>query len=407
MPLTARSVENARPGPRLRRVLDSRGLFLEITPQGGKRWRLRYRFEGREKMISLGLWPDVSLKMARERRDEARRLLASGIDPSAHRKAAKAERTEKGKHSFEGVAREWLARRAPLWSAPHVALVERRLEKDVLPALGARPLGDITVPEVLEVLRRIEDRSPHTAKRARQDISRIFEYAIAEGRADRDPAASLQRALQAPQTMNHPAITDPVKLGGMLRAIEGYEGHAITRWALQLAPLLFVRPGELRHAEWPEIDLETGEWVIPAVKMKMRKDHMVPLARQAVAILREAQALTGGLRYVFPSLRTAERPMSNNTVNGALRRLGYAKEEVAGHGFRATARTLLHEVLGEDPDVIELQLAHTVPDRLGAAYNRTRLIPQRKEMMQRWADYLDTLKAGEGSKVVPIRKGAS
>jgi integrase len=332
----------------------------------------------------------VGLREARARRDGARKQLAAGIDPSAARKAQKAASAD----SLEAVAREWYAKHAPRWGADNTI---RCLERDVFPWLGTRPVGKVTAPELLACLRRIEARGaldwrPHTVScRTAGGCS---------GRAERDPAADLRGALPPAKEKHHAAITDPKAIGALLRAIDGYQGSLVTQCALRLAPLTFVRPGELRGAEWSEIDLEAAEWRIPAERMKMRATHIVPLSAQALAILRELHPLTGNGRYVFPSLRTAVRPMSETTISAALRRMGYAKEEMTGHGFRAMARTIFDEVLGVRPDFIEHQLAHTVRDPLGRAYNRTTHLPERRDMMQRWTDYLDGLK--NGAEVVPL-----
>jgi integrase len=398
MPLTDVTVRNAKPGEKPVRLFDGHGLYLEVSPAGGKLWRLKYRFHGRENRLSFGQYPEIGLRDARERRDAARKLLARGIDPSAARKAEKAVQAE----TFEPVAREWLSKQAGRWAARHVNEITRRLAKDVFPWLGTRPIAEIKAPELLAVLRRIEARGTiETAHRAHQNCGQIFRYALATGRVERDIAADLRGALAVVKVEHHSAITDPKEIGGLLRAIDGYQGSLAARCALKLAPLTFVRPGELRKAEWSEIDLDRAEWNIAAGRMKTREPHLVPLSAQSVAVLRELLPVTGGGRYVFPSLHTPTRPMSENTVNAALRRLGYDKTEMTGHGFRAAARTILDEVLGERPDLIEHQLAHAVRDPLGRAYNRTTHLPERRRMMQRWADFLDSLK--NGAEVVPLR----
>jgi len=331
MTLTDVGIRNAKPGDKPRRLFDGGGLYLEVAPSGGKWWRLKYRFEGKEKRISLGVYPDVGLKEARKRRDEARKQLANDIDPGAHRKAVKAARAaaraEGAANCFEVVAREWFAKYSTGWVPSHANRTLRRLEANVFPWIGERPIAEVTAPELLAVLRRFEERGAlESAHRAKSNCGQIFRYAIATGRAERDPSQDLRGALPPPAKKNHAFIKEPKAVGALLRAIDGYDGYFVTKCALQLAPLVFVRPGELRHAEWSEIDLDAAEWRIPAEKMKMRETHIVPLARQSVAILRELRPLTGTGRYLFPSVRSAARPMSENTVNAALRRLGYAKE---------------------------------------------------------------------------------
>lgn len=402
MPLTDTAVKNAKPGVKPAKMYDERGLFLIVTPAGGKWWRFRYRFDDKEKLLSLGVYPDVSLKDARQRRDDARKLLANSIDPGENRKAVKATKTERAANSFEVTAREWFSKKSKGWAASNADKIIKRLENDAFPWLGTRPITEITPPELLKVLRRIEERGAvESAHRLRNYCSSIFRYAIATGRAERDASADLRGALPPSVTQHRAAITDPKAIGELLRAIDGYQGSFVTKCALRLAPLVFVRPGELRKAEWAEIDLDKAEWNIPAERMKMRDPHLVPLSTQAIEILRELHAMTGGGRYVFPGARTNGRPMSDNAVLAALRRMGYAKDEMSGHGFRAMARTILDEVLGVRPDFIEHQLAHAVRDPNGRAYNRTAHLAERRKMMQQWADYLDKLKAG--AEVIPLR----
>jgi len=404
MALTDVKIRNAKPKEKAYKLSDGDGLYMLINPKGGKWWRFRYRFDGKEKLISLGTYPEVSLSDARDKRTEARRKVAAGINPSQERKALKAAKIHK-ENTFEVVAREWHAKFTPTWTPGHAKTIIRRLERDVFPWIGAQPIIEIKAPELLMVLRRIESRGAlETAHRIRIICGQVFRYAVATGRAERDPSADLKGALPPARPKHLPAITDPEKVGGLLRAIDGYKGSFVTRCALKLAPLLFVRPGELRKAEWAEIDLEAAEWNIPAEKMKTRQPHLVPLSRQAVDILRELDPLTGSGRYVFPSPRTPKRPMSSNGVLSALRRMGFEKDEMSGHGFRAMARTILDEVLQVRPDFIEHQLAHAVRDPLGRAYNRTAHLPERRRMMQTWADYLDGLKGG--AKVVPLKRKA-
>ncbi|HZJ17491.1 MAG TPA: integrase arm-type DNA-binding domain-containing protein [Chthoniobacteraceae bacterium] len=409
--LTEVKIRTFKPGQKAVRLSDERGLYLEVTPNGGRWWRLRYRFDGKEKLISLGTYPDTGLKAARERRDAARRLLESGVDPSEARRAEKASTLQVGTNSFEAVAREWHATiHVAQVSAGHAARTLIRLEQDVFPWLGRLPIGEIKAPQLLQATRRVEARGAiETAHRVLQACGQVFRYAIATGRAERDPTPDLRGALKPVLVQHMAAITDPQRVGELLRAIEGYKGMPITRAALQLAPLVFVRPGELRKAEWSEFDLDAAVWRIPAARMKHTKQeklsgapHVVPLSRQALAVVRELQPLTGHGRYVFPSPRTGERPMSDNGVLSALRRMGFPSDEMTGHGFRAMARTLLAERLNVDEAVIEAQLAHAVKDALGRAYNRTEFLEQRRKMLQTWADYLDKLR--EGAEIVPLRR---
>ena len=401
MPLTDVTVRNAKATGKTQRLTDSAGLYLEISPAGGKWWRFKYRFEGKEKRLSLGVYPDVGLRDARDRRDEVRKQLTQGIDPLQHRKATKTARTERSANSFEVVAREWFEKNRHTWADSHSSKIIRRLERDVFPWIGGMPVAEITAPEVLSVLRRIEGRGTlDTAHRAREDCSRVFRYAIATGRSERDPVPDLRGALPPAKGGNFAAITDPSAAAALLRSIDAFEGTFVVQCALRLAPLLFVRPGELRQAEWANVDLETAEWRFVASKTKT--DHLVPLSRQAVEIFRELHPLTGHLRFVFPGGRDHHRAMSEAAVNAALRRMGYdTKTEITGHGFRAMARTILAEELHIKPEVIEHQLAHRVPDALGTAYNRTKFLKERKAMMQQWADYLEKLK--DGATVVSLR----
>jgi integrase len=405
MPLSDTTIRAAKPGDKPRKLADGGGMYLLLNPNGSKWWRLKYRIGGKEKLLSLGTYPETNLKEARAKRDEARRLLAAGIDPGAHRKASKAAGVERAANSFETVAREWHSKQAASWSPGNAKIILRRLEADAFPWLGSRPVSELTAAEILVTLRRIENRGAvETAHRILQYISTTMRYAIATSRAERNPAADLKGALPPATTEHRAAITDPKQAGALLRAIDAYEGSFVTKCALRLAPLLFVRPGELRKAEWSEFDLDTARWEIPAERMKMRTANIVPLSTQAVEILKELHALTGRGRYVFPGARSPRRPMSDNAVLAALRRMGFAKDEMSGHGFRAMARTILDEVLGYRPDLIEQQLAHAVRDPLGRAYNRTAHLPDRTTMMQGWADYLDTLKTG--ANVTPIRKNS-
>lgn len=393
MPLSDIALRTAKPTDKPYKLTDGGGLYVEVYPTGGKLWRLKYRFGGKEKRLSLGAYPVVSLKDARERRDNAKRLLAGGIDPSVERKAQKAATVERAANSFETVGREWFARYSPTWAESHSTKIIRRLEADIFPWLGGRPIAEITAPEVLTVLRRIESRGAlDTAHRAHQNCGQIFRYAVATGRAIRDPSGDLRGALPPARHENFASITDPAQVAALLRAIDAFRGTLVVRCALLLAPMVFVRPGELRKAEWADFDLDAGEWRYMVTKTKTA--HLVPLAKQAVAVLRELHALTGHGRYVFPG-RDPKKPMSDAAVNAALRRMGYdTRTEITGHGFRAMARTILHEELNYRPEIIEHQLAHSVSDALGTAYNRTKFVKDRRGMMQAWADYLDGLKAG-------------
>jgi integrase len=393
MALTDVAVRNAKSRDKLYRLFDERGMYLEVSTTGGKWWRLKYRFGGKEKRLSLGVYPDVSLRDARNRRDEARKLLANGIDPSIERKVQKAATVERAANSFEAVAREWFARQAPGWAASHADKIMGRLEKDVFPWLGGRAIAEIKAPEVLTVLRRVEARGAlDTAHRVHQNCGQVLRYAVATGRAERDVSSDLRGALPPAQHTHFASVTEPPEVASLLRALDGFQGTFVVQCALRLAPLLFVRPGELRTAEWGQFDLDRAQWRYTVSKTKT--EHLVPLATQAVAILRELYALTGQRKHVFPG-RDVKKPMSGAAINAALRRMGFdTKTEITGHGFRAMARTILHEQLRFPGEVIEHQLAHKVPDALGTAYNRTKFIDDRIAMMQQWADYLDKLKAG-------------
>lgn len=402
MLLTNLQVKSAKPKEKQYTLADGKGLCLLVLPTGGKYWHFRSKVGGKEVRMSFGTYPEVSLADARERRDEARRQIASGISPADARKAQKAARTESDLNSFEVVAREWFQKFSPMWSASNAEKVKARLEKDLFPWIGQRPIAELKAPELLATLRRIEDRGAvDTAHRVKQNCGQIFRYAIATGRAERDVSSDLKDALGRTRKKHLAALTDPKDVGPLLRAIDDFKGSFVVRSALRLAPLVFVRPGELRQAEWSEFDLEKAEWSIPAHRMKMKESHLVPLSRQAIAILKELHPFSGNSKYLFPSIRTNIRPMSDNTINAALRRIGYTSSEMTGHGFRAMARTILDEVLGFRPDFIEHQLAHAVRDPNGRAYNRTAHLEERKRMMQQWSDYLDGLKVGV--KVLPFK----
>ncbi len=403
MALTDIAVRNAKSADKTIRMYDERGLYLEVSPTGCKWWRLKYRFDGKEKRLALGAYPDIKLKDARDRRDDARKLLTTGIDPGEHKKAQKSGRTDRAANSFEIVAREWFSKYAPTWADSHASKIIQRLEKDMFPWLGNRPIMDITAPELLNVLRRIENRGAlDTAHRAHQNCGQVFRYGIATGRCERDPSGDLRGVLSPAKHEHFAAITEPLEAGRLLRAIDAFKGTLVVQSALKLAPLFFVRPGELRKAEWKDFDLEKQEWRYFVTKTK--SEHLVPLATQAVAILQDLQPLTGNRQYVFPG-RDPRKPMSDAALNAALRRMGYdTRTEITGHGFRAMARTILHQELGIKPEIIEHQLAHRVPDALGTAYNRTKFIKERREMMQVWADYLEKLK--RGAEIVSIDKFA-
>lgn len=381
------------------RLSDGRGLSLEITPAGNKRWRFRYFFGSKEKMISLGLYPEVSLKDARSRAEDCRRQLANGVNPSQARKEQQAE----SKNTFRLVALDWLERYSGKWSERHAHNLRVRLEQGMFPHIGDMPIAEVTPPLILAAVRKIEARGAlELAHRTLQITSQVFRYGIATGVAERDPAQDLRGALPPVVRKHRPSITDPKELTHLLRAMDEYQGNFIVLSALRFLPLVFVRPGELRHAEWGEFEWEDAQWRIPPEKMKMKEQHIVPLSRQAIDILEGLRPLTGEGKYLFPSVRTNERPMSENTLNAALRRLGYTKDEVCAHGFRTTASTLLNEQ-GWNRDAIERQLAHGERDSIRAAYNFAEYLPERRKMMQAWADYLDALR--EGAKVIPFRAG--
>lgn len=397
--LTDLKVRNAKPSEeKTRKLADGGGLSLWVQPNGSKLWRFRYSFGGKEQSLSIGAYPGVTLARARELADEARKTLARGerpLSPKQATKAVEAARQFAAEGTFEYVAREWHKRKlAAVRSPGHAARVLRRFEVDVFPWLGSRPVGEIKAPELLEVLRRIESRGAvETAHRALASCGQVFRYAIATGRAERDISSDLRDALTTVTAGHFATITDPKAIGALLRAIEDYRGSFVTKCALRLAPLVFVRPGELRQAEWSEIEFDRAEWRIRAERMKVPRPHLVPLSTQALAVLRELHPLTGSGKYVFPSARTDTRPMSDNAVLSALRRMGYEKTEMTGHGFRSMASTLLNEQ-GWNPDAIERQLAHDERDSVRAAYNFAEHLPERRRMMQSWADYLDQLKRG-------------
>lgn len=396
-PLTPSAVANARSQDKPYRLPDGRGLFLLVQPSGAKWWRWKYRRpDGRENILSLGTYPDVSLRRAREKRDDARKRLADGIDPGAQRqeaKAALAAAADAASDTFEAVARAWMARQ----EVADITANKNRwlLETFLFPEIGGTPIANITPRVLLDALRKIEAAGKlETARRAKIKAGQVFRWAILEGKAEADPTASLRGSLKPPKNKHHASITDPVKVGELLRAIDGFTGQPVTLAALKLAALVFVRPGELRQAEWSEFDLDGAVWRIPGERMKMKAAHIVPLSTQAVAILRDLFPITGTGRYVFPGLRTVNRPMSENTVNAALRRLGYGTDEMTGHGFRSMAASRLNE-MGWNADAIERQLAHAESNKVREAYTHAaQYLDERRRMMQAWADYLDGLRAG-------------
>ncbi|MDP9143026.1 MAG: tyrosine-type recombinase/integrase [Pseudomonadota bacterium] len=399
------SIRRAKSEAKPYKLADGGGLYLEVFPNGSKLWRLKYRrIDGKETRISLGAYPEVPAPKARQKRDEIKlRRKEHGIDPAVERRLERLKAKHAAADSFEAVAREWHKKQKPKWRDTHSDKIIRWLEADIFPWMGARPTKEIAAQELLAVLRRVEGRGAvEKAHRARNICSQIFRYAVATGRAETDPASALRGALAPVKTTHHASLIEPTAVGALLRAIDGYNGTLVSRCALQLAPLVFVRPGELRQAEWAEIDLDGSEWRIPGEKMKMGDPHIVPLSQQALAVLREIHPLTGKGRYVFPGERSRARPMSENTVNAALRRLGYTTDQMTGHGFRSMASTLLHE-RNWNHQVIERQLAHADRNSVSAAYNYAEHLPERRRMMQEWADYLDVLQ--RGSKVSAVTFG--
>jgi integrase len=412
-PLSDIQVRNVKPQTKDVKMFDGQGLFLLVTPTGGKLWRMKYNYQGKERLLAIGAYPALSLADARQQRDEAKKLLANDVDPNEIKKAQKTAITAGDENSFEVVAREWHKKFSPTWSDSHAYWVLRRLEQYVFPVIGVRPIADIKGSDVLKVLQIIEAVALETAHRVKFVIGQIFRYAVGSGRAERDWTADLKGLLPPRSQKHHAAITDPKEVAGLLRAIDNFTGTFTVKCALQLAPLVFLRPGELRNAEWSEFDLDASEWNLPVERLKLKKrikedrkgeKHLVPLSHQAVKILTGLRFLTGTSKYVFPCARSNARPMSNMATNAGLARMGY-KGEMTSHGFRAMARTILDEVLQQRVDLIEHQLAHAVRDANGRAYNRTAHLAERKKMMQIWADYLDNLKAG--AKVIPFQVKAA
>lgn len=392
MPLTDRAIVAFKATGKAQKHFDGGGLHIFVSPTGGKLWRLAYRFHGKSKLLSLGQYPVVTLRMARDRREEAKRLLENGIDPSTHKQELKETARQQAENTFEAIAREWHKTNRSKWVEKTAQVILSRLERHVFPAIGKLPITTVKAPELLAIVRSLETRGvPYSAHRAMQYCSGVYRYAIATGRAEHDITADLRGALPVHRVEHLASITDPRQVGQLLRALDGYTGDYSVTCALKIAPLVFVRPGELRFAEWTEFDFEAAEWRIPARRMKMREQHIVPLARQTLAILNDLKMVTGCGRFLFPSVRTPTRPMSDNTVNAALRRIGYNREEMTGHGFRSMASTLLNE-LGWNRDAIERQLVHGERDSVRAAYNFAEFLPERRKMMQAWADYLDELR---------------
>lgn len=407
MALTDVAIKSAKAAAKPFKLADGFGMFLLVTPAGGKLWRLKYRIDGREKLLAMGSYPEVSLGDARRRRDAARELIAAGKDPSREKQRAKVRSRVQASNTFEGIADEFCKKRRrdgqKAWAASTAVRSEYLLSL-LMPSIGRMPISEIEPADVLGAIRKIEKKGNlESARRTLQLASAVFRFAVATARLGSDPTRDLRGALTAPTVTHYGAITDPKRVGELLRAIDGYEGLGLTKLALQIAPHVFVRPGELRHADWSEIDLEGALWVIPAEKMKMRKSHHVPLSKQAVEIFREVQKVTGASGYVFPSMRTRIRPMSENTINAGLRRLGYASDEMTAHGFRAMASTLLNESGKWHPDAIERALAHGDSDKVRAAYHRGAHWKERVEMAQWWSDYLDQLRKGADVLYFPER----
>ncbi len=395
--LTDAKIRKIKPELTTKRYTDEKGMYLEVTPKGGMYWRMKYRIGGKENRYSIGTYPAITLAEARKRRDEARQQVEQGIDPNQAKQQAKREL--EGADTFEYVAREWHTKKSTQWASSTVVKLLRRLEMDIFPYIGKQPIAAVTAPDLLRVIQRIESRSIDTAYRALQECGQIFRYGMATGRNIHDPSTALKGALSPRPERHFAAITEPHELAKLLKAIESFNGTFVVKCALQLAPMFFTRIGELRTARWADIDLDAAEWRFYITKTK--QDHIVTLPTQAVAILRDLQQLTGSFEYVFYGARDRRKPMSDAAINASLRRMGYdTKTEITGHGFRATARTILHERLGFERDVIEHQLAHSVGDALGTAYNRTKFLEQRRTMMQAWADYLEGLRTD--SNVIPF-----
>lgn len=408
MALTDVAIRNAKPGAKAVKMADGGGMFLLVTPAGGKLWRLKYRIDGREKLLAIGAYPEIGLGEARRRREEARELIALGKDPSREKQREKVRARIQAADTFKAICDEYCEKRrrdgVKGW-APATAVRSEYLLSLVCGSIGKLPIGEIEPADVLTAIRRIEGKGKlESARRSLQLAGAVFRFAVATARLASDPTRDLRGALTAPKVTHYGAITEAAKVGQLLRAIDEYEGSGITKLALQIAPHVFVRPGELRHAEWSEFDLDGALWIIPAGKMKSRKVHHVPLSTQAVALFREVQSVTGPTGFVFPSVRTRTRPMSENTINAGLRRLGYTTDEMTAHGFRAMASTLLNESGKWNPDAIERALAHGDTDKVRAAYHRGAHWQERVEMAQWWSDYLDQLRKGADVVPFPDRK---
>ena len=409
MPLTDNAIRTAKGSDKPRKLADEKGLYLLVNPSGSKLWRLKYRVDGKEKLLALGSYPEVSLRQARDERDAARRMMARDIDPSAERKQAKSKVTGEG--TFGAVANEWLEQQRSNWTEGHTVTVRSRLDRDVLPYLAARDINEIAAPELLALFRRVEARGAiESAHRVRTICSQVFAYAVAVGRAKRNPVADVDsKALKTPKPRPMAAVLKPLEVGALLRAIDSYRGTHVVRCAFRLAPLVFVRPGELRAAEWAEFDLDAAQWIIPAARMKLgqaakadsTRSHIVPLSRQALEVLRDILPMTGDGRFVFPSARSVHKPMSENAITAALRNMGYSGDVMTGHGFRSIASTMLNEK-GYNPDAIEAQLAHVPTGKVRAAYNRAKYLAERTTMMQDWANHIDALKSR--ARVIPIKR---
>ena len=392
MKLTDNKIKSLKPRDKQYKISDGKNLFLLVTPNGAKYWRYKYIFNGREKVLAIGVYPNISLSKAREERNLAKQQLANGNDPSFIKQTHYKNKKQAIQNSFEHIAREWHNKFLSKWTDKHALTIISRLEKNIFPWIGNKPISDITSMEVLKLLHKIELRgAKETAHRVLQICGQIFRYAIITAKIESDPSAALKGALAPVKKKHYASITNPVEIGKLLLSIDNYKGYLVTKCALKLAPLVFVRPGELRKAEWAEFNFDIAEWRIPPEKMKMKTLHIVPLATQAIHILHELHSVTGSEKYLFPGLINTYRPMSDNTINYALRRMGYTSEEMTAHGFRSTACTILNEQ-GWNKDAIERQLAHSERNNIRAAYNYAEYLPERRKMMQEWADYLDKLK---------------
>lgn len=395
MPLTDTAIRAIKPTSKTAKYFDGGGLYLEVAPSGGKWWRLKYRFQGKEKRISLGTYPTIGLKEARERREDTKKILANGIDPSAQRQAIKASITSIDQDSFEVVTREWFDKHVVNLAPSYSKKVRSLFERQIFPVLGAKPIAEVEPTDVLSAARHVEQTGAiETAHRLIQICGQVFRYAIATGRTKYDVSTGLHAALPKVNVKHMATLTDKKRIGQLLRAIDAYGGFFPVRCALKLAPLLFVRPGELQKAEWAEFDLPAAEWRLPPSKMKMRQRHIVPLSRQALSVLAELQAYTGNGQFLFPSIRTTTKPIALESMLVAIRSMGFTQDEMTMHGFRGMASTLLNE-MGYNRDWIERQLAHGERDHVRAAYNYAEHLPERRRMMQEWADYLEELKAGK------------